>query len=74
MTNGVVWGTRPGGDRAHEQICPYCERKGFVRFEHVIMKGVVVQHFYCGACLRTWHREHPRDIAADRPARDPENT
>lgn len=37
--------------------CPFCKRKGFLRFETVISKGNAHRSFYCGACNRTWNTD-----------------
>jgi rubredoxin len=40
-------------------VCPFCQRKGFVRTERVISAQKAVTHYVCGICLREWDRSDP---------------
>ena len=57
--------------------CPHCHRTGFVRLEHVITGGRVVEAYYCGACDHHWEvqqvgssqRRTRRSASRERPDR-----
>jgi GAF domain-containing protein len=40
--------------RVLEETCPRCLRRGFVRVENTIARGVASRSYYCGVCEHTW--------------------
>src|SRR5687768_7919998 len=66
---GAYWGRRHKGTadelrtlealagqaaRVLQETCPRCHRRGFVRVENTIARGVASRSYYCGACEHTW--------------------